>query len=711
MKNTFAFAAVLMFLFLAAAAPCTAQSSITVEIVNNSAQTSDNVYVLLTGDPAYPLTVSGITANTSTQLSALTNNEFTLSAISSGRIIFSFGASVNADQQMTTPSARFDKVELTYPGSANLTAVDFFGIPFRLETLDASGNVLQALTYYTSANSLNSILQALAPKAVIETTAGDATARILSPELCPAAYPSMQQYVNSVVNQTVEIGGTYVGPVAPSPNTYDYSGTFGKKGTITLSGTMTQQAVPAGEPLSIDGSSLATAIYTCNGSYTVNTATNNPQQVSNNDVYAGIYRDLIAGFNFGYVGGNCGTNSASWYGTTPYNPPYACARKTNDGFFNQYASIIAANSDAYGFPFSDVNQPVQVGLNAGASNYVSTLRITILPDDMVDAPIIQSATSDSDSITVSWEPVTGATDYTVRVSPPIPAQSADAGSSTSHTFSNLSPGTPYTVSVAASNGTSTSEAIPLTVSTTGSVTPATGLVSWNFVSFFTGTFPSGHTITFNGVQQALPTGANPSLPFYNVPGQPGQENSYVFQWTDENQNLVFSSVLYVQLDSTPSTGTGSIATAPTVTFMAANQNMPTFDSYGCNLYLSIAPNGRRTLCPTEFKDPSPTKFSRIGSLTALPANGGRRLVLKGTAKDGDGLRGIALTVTDGDGNRRTCPAKMLGSTWMATVQNPGSMGKLPVDVTVVDRKGNVRQQSYLVKIPARRLPWRVNRGE
>ena len=702
MKNLIAFAAVLVALLISAVAPCAAQPSITVEIVNNSGQTPDNVYVLLTYDPTYPFSVSGITGNTSTQLSALVNNQFTLSAISSGRIIFSYGAAVAANQQPTTPSARFDKVELTYPGAANLTAVDFFGIPFKLETLDASGNVLQTLTYYTSTNSLNSTLLALAPNAIVQIPQSDATARILSPELSPSSYPSMQGYVNSVANQKVEISGTYVGPVAPSPNNYNYTGTFGDNGSITLSGTMTQSATPPGEPLNIDGTTLASAIYTCNGSYTVDTATNNPQQVTNNDVYAAIYRDVVAGFNFGYMGGNYGTNSASWYGTTPYNPPYACARKTNDGYFNQYASIIAANSDAYGFPFSDVNQPVQVGLNAGVGPYyVATLRITILPDDMVDAPIIQSATPGNDSITVNWDSISGATDYTVLVSPPIPAQTYDAGTSTSYTVSNLSGGTPYTVSVTASNGTSTSAAMPLVVSTTGSVTPAAGPATWHFVPNFTGTFPSGHTITFNGVAQALPTGANPAMQFNNVSGQVGQENSYVFEWTDQNNNLVFSSVLYVQLDGTTSTGMGIINPAQTVTFMAANQYTPTYDQTGFNLYLSIAPNSQRTLCPVEFRDPSPTIFCRVGDLMVLPADDGRRLTLKGTAKDGDGLRGIALTVTTKDGQKRTYPAKVFGSSWTATVRTFGSTGKLPVDVTAVDRKGNVKKHSYLVKIPAR----------
>jgi hypothetical protein len=236
---------------------------------------------------------------------------------------------------------------------------------------------------------------------------------------------------------------------------------------------------------------------------------------------------------------------------------------------------------------------------------VATLRITILPDDMVDAPIIKSTSTTSDSITVSWGAISGATDYKVQVSPPIPAQTFDAGTSTSGTIKTLPPGTPYTVSVIASKGTFTSEAIPVVVSTTGTVTPVAGPVTWNFVPNFTGTFPPGHTITFNGVSQPLPTTANPGMQFNNVPGQPGQQNAYVFKWTDENQQQVFNSILYVTLDPSPSTGSGSITRATTATFMAANQHTPTYAAgVAFNLFLSIAPNSQRTVCAT-YSEPGP----------------------------------------------------------------------------------------------------------
>jgi len=624
-----------MILLLTASAPCSAQCvasgpPITVKIVNNSSVDSCNVYVLLTHDSSCGGdAVNVISFDTPTQLSTIPNGEFTTTQLTSGRLIFSYYGPVFSNQEPNIPSVRYDKVELTYPGAANLTAVDFFGIPFKLQSLDSNNNVLQTLAYYTSTNTLVPLLTALAPNTVVQTTCPatpgctsgtpcttGSFARVLSPsKIITNNYPSMQSYVSSVAGQTVTIAGTYEGNIPPTPNTYTYTGTFCQDGSITLSGTMT-----FGTPktLKVDCSTLAAAIYTINGSYTVD---NNQGHVSDNDVYAAIYRDLVSGFGFGYVGGKYGTNSNAWYGTTPYNPPYACARSSpSDLYFNQYASVIAANSDAYGFPFSDVNQHVQVGLNAGGTGPVDTLRITILPDDMLDTPIIASASSTDSSITIGWPAISGATGYKVSVSPPLVAQIIDAGTSTSTTISSLNPGTPYTVSVTASKGASSSEAIPVTITTTGSpmvVAVDANSVGWNFIPNFTGTF-TGHTITFNGCEHLL-SGTNQSFQFNGIPGEKNDQNAYVFEWNDANGHLVYNSVLYVNLNglgtnndgaqSNPCNYGGSggpncsgtlcygiINQDPTKTFMAANQHTPTYDDTHHNLYLSIAPVGQRKFC-------------------------------------------------------------------------------------------------------------------
>ena len=288
--------AVLLASVLATAVPYAAGApSIKVQIVNNSGIGANNIWVLLTGDTSYPIQVSGITSGTSTLLSSLTNSQFTLSAITVGRLYFSYNGKVAANQQLLTPSPRFDKVEFTYPGKGNLTAVDFFGIPFKMETLDASGNVIQTLNYYTSKNTIAATLLALAPHAQVNTAVNNKLfARILSPSVLPAAYPGMQNYVNKMKGQTVTISGTYVGQIGPNPDTYNYTGTFGSQnGTIKLTGTLSAISNP--QPLTVAGPTLASAIYTDNGPYLVGKTPNN---VTANDVYAAIYRDPDGQFQF-----------------------------------------------------------------------------------------------------------------------------------------------------------------------------------------------------------------------------------------------------------------------------------------------------------------------------------------------------------------------------------------------------------------------------
>jgi|GEM_PF-6800079 len=687
---------VFLGVFAIMAATRAAAPPITVKIVNNSGVAPGSVYLLLTGNP---VSASGITANTPTPLNTLTNNEFTLTSASAGRLYISYNNSVTASEPSSS-TTRYDKVEFTYPGAANLTAVDFFGIPLQLTTLDGSSNTLQNLTFYASANTLSNELTTLAPNALVTANGqpNGAFVRVLSPVKSPASYPSMQNYVNSLAGKTITIDGTYVGFVAPSPNTYNYTGTFGSDGSITLSGTMSAAAVPNAQALTVDGSTLATAIYTCNGAYNVATASNNPQQVSNNDVYAAIYAAFIGGFNFGYIGGNYGSSSSGWYGTTPYYPPYAAARSA-DSYYNQYASLIAANSDAYGFPFSDLLQPVQVALNpGGAGPYpVQTLVITIQPDNMLDAPVISSSSVTTNSITVNWGAVTGATSYTVNVSPPLPAQSATT-SQTTYAITGLNPGTPYTVSVSATNGSATSAAMPVVISTTGTPTPVTGNITWNFIPNFTGTF-SGHTITFNGVTQTLPGTANPALQFNNVPAVPGQQNAYVFTWKDASGSLVYSTILYVTFDASPSTGMGTINQAAAATFMAANQNTPTYaGGVAFNLFLSIQPSIQRTVAPVGSAEPTPDQPTVFASkISAETFDHHRQVKLEGVVRDPDGIARVTLAVITKGGVKKFYTARLHGKTWTAAVRRLASK-ELRIKTTVEDRKGNLATKKYTVKV-------------
>ncbi len=360
-------------------------SAFRVEIVNNSGKSANDVYLMLHNGSS-----SGgqLPAEVPKRLSSLNNSSFTLGAISAGRLFVSYDAPVNSAEPPRNQT-RYDKLEFTNPGVANLTAVDFFGIPFDMQTFDSSGAALgQALTYRCHTSTIVPKLLSIPGAGAAQVkTAGDQFARILSPQLSPTSYPSMAQYVQSMSGQTIAVNDAYFG----NPfQTMSYAGTFGPDGSITLNGTITTPSTGntvAGSTVHIDGSALPSAIYTGNGPYTVAGV---PAHVSDNNQYSVIYRDVVAGFALGYWGGKYGNNSASWN----HQPAFAAARSSAAPYttWNEYASTIGEYSDAYGFSFHDVG-PSSVTIPLDSS--VATLQITIDSDQGPNTPgCVDSSTSE-----------------------------------------------------------------------------------------------------------------------------------------------------------------------------------------------------------------------------------------------------------------------------------------------------------------------------
>jgi hypothetical protein len=349
----------------AVAAPLAA-ADLRVQIINRSGRPADKVYVMLSGGSSSD---GQLPNQVGVKLSKLKRSRFTVKSIS-GRIYFSYGAPVGDAEPPSWPT-RYDKVELTYPGVANLTAVDFFGIPFKLQALRGSGKSVGALSWNAPTDTVvNAMLKIPGAKgAVVKDSAGEFV-RILSPELSPDNYPSMAPYIASLKGARLSEHGAFFGDPFQR---FDYSGVFGGARRTTLTGNLTPMAGPSkpGAALTVAGSTLPRAIYTIDGPYMWGGKT---RHVSDNDVYAVIYRDLLAGFAWGYWGGKYGNDSASWRG----KPPFAAARKTTSKYapYNEYAAVVYQYSNAYGFSFSDTG-PKQVLLPL---DKVATLQITILPD-------------------------------------------------------------------------------------------------------------------------------------------------------------------------------------------------------------------------------------------------------------------------------------------------------------------------------------------
>lgn len=345
-----------------------------VTIQNNSSQL---VYVLVTGDPTQPFVVSP----TTTTIAAGSSATIQVTSISTGRIYLSYGAAINgtapdgANSGDTNYHTRFDKLEFTYSagaGKANLTAVDFYAIPLMLQT-SIEGTVIQQLTLAQgkTGSGLQSAITNLIPAAsqslaVVNTTTGG-VARVLSPVKRPAAYGRFDPFLVWLENAaTFTIAGTFYG--TPS-QAYNYTGTFGDKEITLGNGSHTIKVSRAS--LSYNATDLIdhNGIYTCDAPFTVDGAA---WQVSANDIYAAVYRDLVAGFNLGFVQPGANTSSAWW--SSPAFP----SGTFNGTYYNAYAQVIANDyTGAYGFPFADRYLQLQADLGGR----IDALTVTVLGDD------------------------------------------------------------------------------------------------------------------------------------------------------------------------------------------------------------------------------------------------------------------------------------------------------------------------------------------
>ena len=356
----------LVAIVLTAATPAAA---VDVQVVNSSGQPPSNIYLMLekgsSSDGQLPNEVG-------VPLSQIKGSTFSLGALSAGRLYISYGAPVTV-KEPPFATTRYDKIELSNPGVADITAVDFFGIPTDLQSLDASGaTVGDAVGYrcYTS-----TLLQRLRPLGgAAEITSGNQFVRFLSPQLAnEGTFPSLAPYIASMTGQTIEVDDEFL------KKSIHYTGTFEPGGSITLNGTITSagKAEP-GATVRIEGATLPQGVYTGNGSYTVD---NEPANVSQNNEYSTIYRDIVAGFGLGYWGGKYGNNTANWL----HKPNFAAARVSSSPFpaYSLYASTIAEYSNAYGYSFSELG-PSEVTVPLESS--VATMRLTIDPDQGPDTP-------------------------------------------------------------------------------------------------------------------------------------------------------------------------------------------------------------------------------------------------------------------------------------------------------------------------------------
>lgn len=709
---------------LGASGSCPANTNtnqLAVQLVNDSNLHDSQVYALLTGK-GIGWTSSGVPGGlayldigvnpTGTQtagpLSGLTPcgsvtspytgalrpvYQFSVAAISSGRLMVSYATPVavtNGAFPNGAESFRWDKMELAYPapGGADLTSMDFFGIPMQYDYLDAGNNVIATMTYYASTGTILNQLYGLSaqmgsafrPSGWTPSQGVSPFIRVMGPSLLasnsttgsPAPYPSYASYLASLVGQSFADNGfsnagcpaipySYKGKFASDGNggyavtltgttsgapcgippgattaqgtatiangalkavtitnpgsdyfsgaptvTFTGGGGTGAQGTATLSSSGTVSGVtisnggtgytsaptvtfaaPPTPPATVAlppnltvtvnlPAPSSTAGYDVNlygapaTAFTVPTTGMTPQQIASvpNSLYAVIAGDFMAGMNFGYAGkgSNVPQNTANWYSNPPTLYPFGGARKTNDGYYNPYAAVFYNLSDAYGFAYSDRGgRPSPfVPVPSGAT----TLRVTILNDTRLDAPIVTVSNPTKTSLTIAWPASSGATGYAVKVTygggipvPGVtltPATPSPAGT----TIAGLSAGTTYQISVTATGPNSTqSYTVPVYATTTGQITPPSGSIpfgtSLSWSANTSGQMPAGYQVAINNAPYTL--GA--SAPIQGAPGL----NIYGLTITDAGSKTVYQGNYVVNLSSlTPS------SIPPGVTFGAPN---------------------------------------------------------------------------------------------------------------------------------------------
>ncbi|MFO1415557.1 MAG: beta-1,3-glucanase family protein [Burkholderiales bacterium] len=378
--------------------PSAASSTLNVTIRNSSGRTA---WVKFVGDS---MQVSAAEDS----IPAGESRVFGVDGIVAGRIYISYdrlhgtkpdGAN-SGDPDYNT---RFDKVELTYQydrstdhasGKMNLTAVDHFAIPLELDTW--IGNVriehLSLAEGQTATTLMAALKDVAGPAAVVPPTGP--TIRVLSPQKKPEAYKGFDVLLNRLDDTQFTITGQYFGKKSVR---YNFKGAMDGD-TIRLE--------DGGDKLTISKSSLMwsgtdatnfNGIYTCNGAYKFNGL---PKQVSDNDVPAAVYRDLVTGFNLGFVG--IGANdSAGWWSQTAFRTAP----------FNEYAKVVAERySGAYGFPFNDRYEHVLADLGRGESGGtwggIDGVTINILDDNTSSTPYHYTGNED---------PQDGVTTYNISI--------------------------------------------------------------------------------------------------------------------------------------------------------------------------------------------------------------------------------------------------------------------------------------------------------
>ena len=441
------------------------------------------------------------------------------------------------------------------------------------------------------------------------------------PELVPASYDLVA--IGAIASSTTNVTPTGTNIVVNFPVQYTNTIAFSIPDTnTTICASAFIYSAPVGTNYSVNGTLVTDFTHP---SYLVETW---------------MLGDVLSAVNFGFAGGIYGTNSEQWFSEVEWTSyPYGWAQPSpynnpTNGYFNPYAGLMYYEADAYTFAFSeritpDVGLPVESG---------DVIRITLLPDDRLDSPIpvVQTNLTTGNSITLSWNPVAGATGYRVNMLRPLGIASANI-TSTSHTFTGLAAGTPCVMSVQAvgtQNGNPIiTPARPISATTAGAFVPDTsGTLTAVQVSISISDplYQVGY-VSLNGVQLFRTNSVNPS-PWMTPNGVPARwlaaagTNQVPVTVYDNNGNVLFNDWFAFVLTATDAgqyvvsdyllygqkTGTLSALTS-------ANPFSPSTNSYNLLFTLNYIPAEIRKYAPVTIASTNSPVI--ITAVAALPGGG------------------------------------------------------------------------------------------
>jgi hypothetical protein len=380
-------------------------------IVNNSGYPDDQVYgaVSWNSGPVGTVTPTGI-VNQSLPLqgnypaTGAPHTYYFCLQSGAGRFWMSLGSAITSDfadnvqPDPATAPYRFGIVEFDYPSSAaslDTSNVNNFDFPVNLQTYATPGDSTAAQSAVFSGNTcqvVNAMRTAVANSggaatmSQVELDSGGQFVRLIAPATQTTGWPDMSAYISSLAaSLPLVTSGPFTGDRGPlvindnyggDPDTSANQGWFNAEGFFDPSDNLTIAAgnqiaglgaggsSPGGpypiaipDEITVSEAQLATGIYQQGFTY---------GQGDGNDIYAWMWGDLTAGFDYGYWGSAYGNDSLNFSsppgadalsgnGLAAFTPQRTVAYPSAPGSlgYNLYASVLSQYSPSYAFPYNE----------------------------------------------------------------------------------------------------------------------------------------------------------------------------------------------------------------------------------------------------------------------------------------------------------------------------------------------------------------------